>query len=153
MGRLDIVIFPGPWIVFYCRSEATIMEGKLKLLYARSSPGTPLTSKDLSDLGISADLAVHYVRAGWLNRLARGVFSRPGEALSLYPALRVLERSIKGLHVGGKSALCRAELDAAFVRFYLDKTARLVPATVSLRFSPKEDLHRRRYCVVLRRAF
>jgi hypothetical protein len=54
------------------------MEGKLKLLYARSSPGTPLTSKDLSDLGISADLAVHYVRAGWLNRLARGVFSRPG---------------------------------------------------------------------------
>jgi len=81
------------------------MEGKLKMLYVRSSPGAPLTSKDLSDLGISADLAVHYVRAGWLDRLARGVFSRPGEALSLYPALRLLERCIKGLHVGGKSAL------------------------------------------------
>ena len=63
------------------------MKGKLKLLYARSSPGTPLTSKDFSGLGISADRAVHYVRAGWLNRLVRGVFSRPGEALSLYPAL------------------------------------------------------------------
>ena len=96
------------------------MEGKLKLLYAQSSPGTPLTSKDLSDLGISADLAVHYVRAGWLNRLARGIFSRPGEALSLYPALRVLERSIKGLHVGGKSAL-----DWYKVRHYVEQNSTL----------------------------
>jgi hypothetical protein len=96
------------------------MEGKLKLLYARSSPGTPMTSKDLSDLGISADLAVHYVRAGWLNRLARGVFSRPGDALSLYPTLRVLERSIKGLHVGGKSAL-----DWYTVRHYVEQSSTL----------------------------
>ena len=81
------------------------MESKLKMLYSHYSQGTPLTSKDLSNLGISADLAVHYVRAGWLNRLARGVFVRPGEALSLYPALKVLEKGVSGLHVGGKSAL------------------------------------------------
>lgn len=96
------------------------MEGKLKLLYARTSHGTPLTSRDLSDLGISADLAVHYVRAGWLDRLARGVFSRPGEVISLYPALRLLERSVKGLHVGGRSAL-----DWYKVRHYVEQNSTL----------------------------
>lgn len=56
-------------------------------------------------MGVSADLAVHYVRAGWLTRLARGVFARPDTPLELYPGLRLLERRLKGLHVGGKSAL------------------------------------------------
>jgi hypothetical protein len=92
------------------------MESKLKNLYARVAPGTPLTSEDLSGLGISADLAVHYVRAGWLNRLARGVFCRPGETVSLYPALHLLERRIEGLHVGGKSAL-----DWYNVRHYVEQ--------------------------------
>jgi hypothetical protein len=96
------------------------VESKLKALYAHLSPGTPLTSEDLSGLGISADLAVHYVRAGWLNRLARGVFSRPGEALSLYPALHLLERKIKGLHVGAKSAL-----DWYNVRHYVEQNSTL----------------------------
>lgn len=64
-----------------------------------------MTSKDLASLGISADLAVHYVRAGWLNRLGRGVFVRPGEAPGLHPSLRLLERTIPGFHVGGKTAL------------------------------------------------
>ena len=54
---------------------------------------------------ISADLAVHYVRAGWLVRLARGVFSRPNDAPALHPSLVLLQRRIEGLHVGGKSAL------------------------------------------------
>jgi len=56
-------------------------------------------------MGISADLAVHYARAGWLKRLGRGVYCRPGEALSLHPSLRVLEHQVSGLHVGGKTAL------------------------------------------------
>jgi hypothetical protein len=56
-------------------------------------------------MGVSADLAVHYVRAGWLTRLARGVFARPDTPLELHPSLRLLERHAKGLHVGGKSAL------------------------------------------------
>lgn len=84
---------------------ATTTESKLKRLYSNLASGTPLTSEDLAALGISADLAVHYVRAGWLERLARGVFSRPGEALSLHPSLLLLERRVEGLHVGGKSAL------------------------------------------------
>jgi hypothetical protein len=56
-------------------------------------------------MGISADLAVHYSRAGWLRRLARGVYCRPGETLSLNPSLVVLQQQIAGLHVGGKTAL------------------------------------------------
>jgi hypothetical protein len=84
---------------------ATIIKSKLNTLYARTASGTPLTPEDLTALSISADLAVHYVRSGWLNRLARGVYSKPGEPLSLHPALRLLERKIDGLHVGGKTAL------------------------------------------------
>lgn len=59
----------------------------------------------MSSLGISADLAVHYVRSGWLSRLARGVYFRPNETLTSHPCLLMLQRQIEGLHVGGKSAL------------------------------------------------
>lgn len=83
----------------------TIGTSKLNSLYTRLPPGMPLTSEDLAALGISADLAVHYVRAGWLTRLARGVFCRPNDTLALHPSLVLLQRRLKGLHVGGKSAL------------------------------------------------
>jgi len=84
---------------------ATIKPSKLNALYTSLTPGSPLTSEDLGALGISADLAVHYVRAGWLMRLARGVYCRPNDELQLYPCLLLLQRKITGLHVGGKSAL------------------------------------------------
>lgn len=84
---------------------ATTVTSKLNTLYTRLTPGTPLTSEDLAALGISADLAVHYVRAGWLTRLARGVYCRPNDPLALYPSLLLLQRKLEGLHVGGKSAL------------------------------------------------
>ncbi|WP_454764036.1 type IV toxin-antitoxin system AbiEi family antitoxin domain-containing protein [Cupriavidus campinensis] len=84
---------------------ATTRPSKLNALYTRLAPGMPLTSEDLAALGISADLAVHYVRAGWLKRLTRGVFCRPNDTLVLHPSLLLLERRLEGLHVGGKSAL------------------------------------------------
>ena len=84
---------------------ATKEQSKLKLLYTRLAPGAPLTSEDLAGLGISADLAVHYVRADWLTRLARGVFVRPNDTVALHPSLLLLQRRFEGLHVGGKSAL------------------------------------------------
>ncbi|MBL8389758.1 MAG: type IV toxin-antitoxin system AbiEi family antitoxin [Hydrogenophaga sp.] len=84
---------------------ATTGTSKLNALYTRLPPGMPLTSEDLAALGISADLAVHYVRAGWLARLSRGVFCRPNDTLALHPSLILLQRRLKGLHVGGKSAL------------------------------------------------
>jgi hypothetical protein len=84
---------------------ATIKQSKLKNLYTRLKAGAPLTSEDLAALSISADLAVHYVRAGWLTRLARGVYCRPNDTLALHPSLLLLQRKLDGLHVGGKSAL------------------------------------------------
>jgi len=84
---------------------ATTGTSKLNALYTRLAPGTPLISEELAALGISADLAVHYVRAGWLTRLTRGVYCRPNETLALHPSLVLLERRLNGLHVGGKSAL------------------------------------------------
>ncbi len=89
----------------YSRSMATTHRTKLNALYARLAPGAPLATEDLAALGISADLAVHYVRAGWLSRLARGVYRKPNDTLELYPSLLLLQRRLEGLHVGGKSAL------------------------------------------------
>lgn len=48
---------------------------------------------------------MHYVRAGWLERLARGVYSRPSDPPALDSSLALLQRNFDGLHVGGKSAL------------------------------------------------
>jgi Transcriptional regulator, AbiEi antitoxin, Type IV TA system/Transcriptional regulator, AbiEi antitoxin N-terminal domain len=84
---------------------ATTSRRKLNTLYTQLPSGAPVTSEALAALGISADLAVHYVRSGWLTRLARGVFCRRGDSLLLNPSLRLLERQVAGLHVGGKSAL------------------------------------------------
>jgi hypothetical protein len=84
---------------------ATIQRDKLNRLYTYLAPGTPVTSEDLTALGISADLAVHYVRAGWLERLARGVYCRPNDPPGLHPSIALLQRGFEGLHVGGKSAL------------------------------------------------
>ena len=81
---------------------ATTGTSKLNALYTHLTPGTPLTSEDLAALSISADLAVHYVRAGWLTRLTRGVFCRPNDTLDMHPSLLLLERRLEGLHVGGK---------------------------------------------------
>jgi transcriptional regulator with AbiEi antitoxin domain of type IV toxin-antitoxin system len=84
---------------------ATTSRNKLNNLYAHWPPGAPITSEELAAQGISADLAVHYVRSGWLKRLMRGVYSRPNDTLALDPSLALLQRKFSGLHVGGKSAL------------------------------------------------
>ena len=83
----------------------TTNKSKLNTLYVRLPPGSPVTSAQLAEMGVSADLAVHYARAGWLQRLGRGVYSRPGESLQLHPSLVVLQQQIAGLHLGGKTAL------------------------------------------------
>lgn len=83
----------------------TTSKSKLNTLYTTLPMGSPITSAQLAELGISADLAVHYARSGWLRRLGRGIYCRPGEALSQHPSLVVLQQQIAGLHVGGKTAL------------------------------------------------
>ena len=94
----------------------TTDRNKLNSLYRQWAAGTPLTSEDLAAQDISADLAVHYVRAGWMSRLARGVYCRPNDRLELHACLVLLQRTIQGLHVGGKSAL-----DWYGVRHYLSQ--------------------------------
>jgi hypothetical protein len=125
---------------------ATTGKSKLNALYTRLPPGAPLTSEDLAALGISADLAVHYVRAGWLTRLARGVYCRPNDALGLHPSLLLLQRNFDGLHVGGKSAL-----DWYGLRQYVSQqpslhlygwTARHLPEWFTVRFPA--EYHRKR---------
>jgi hypothetical protein len=98
----------------------TTKRSKLSALYGSWQTGAPLTSEDLAASEISPDLAVHYVRAGWLKRLARGVYARAGDKLALHPSLLLLQRQIEGLHVGGKSAL-----DWYGVRQYLSQRTTL----------------------------
>ncbi len=125
---------------------ATTERIKLNNLYAHWAPGTPLISADLVARGISADLAVHYARAGWLTRLARGVYCRPNDVLQLHPCLHLLERAVDGLHVGAKSAL-----DWYGVRHYVSQqpvlqlygwTATRLPDWFTTRFPA--EYHRKR---------
>lgn len=84
---------------------AATTQNKLKRLYQDLPAGSPLTPSLLARHGISADLAVHYARAGWLERLGRGVYCRAGQPLSRDASLVALQGQVKGLHVGGKTAL------------------------------------------------
>ncbi len=134
------------WKSHKSRSVATTSTSKLNALYTLLAPGTPLTSEDLAALGISADLAVHYARAGWLTRLARGVYGRPNDATALHPSLLLLQRRIEGLHVGGKSALHwygvrQYVLQQPALHLYGWKAARL-PEWFTERFPA--DYHRKR---------
>lgn len=76
----------------------------LKQLIAYPS-GVPLTSRELGRLGLTPQRTYDYVQSGWLAKLGRGVFVRPGAPLSLEASLRALESSGFDVHVGGKTAL------------------------------------------------
>lgn len=124
----------------------TTERSKLKNLYRQWAPGTPLTSEDLAAQGVSADLAVHYARAGWLVRLARGVYCRPNDTLELHACLIVLQRAVDGMHVGGKSALdwygARHYVSQQPVLHLYGWTAGRLPTWFTERFSA--EYHRKR---------
>src|ERR1700722_12120464 len=79
---------------------------KLNKVISGLEPGVPVTIRDLAHSHISADLAGHYQEAGWLDRLGRGVYAKPGP-LDLDASLVALQQTIPGLHVAGRSALER----------------------------------------------
>ena len=58
-------------------------------------------------LGVSAALAQWYVKAGWLERLGRGVFMFAGDELKRGETLSFLEARIPGLHIASRTALSR----------------------------------------------
>lgn len=59
----------------------------------------------LNAQGVSAFLAAKYVRSGWLERLAQGVYTFAGDTLNRDQCLLFLQGRITGLHVAGKTAL------------------------------------------------
>lgn len=65
-----------------------------------------LTASHLRSIGISDDLQQHYARSGWLERLERGLYHRPGEAVGWPAVVQALQRQL-GLpvHVGSVAAL------------------------------------------------
>lgn len=81
---------------------ATETRNKLLSLYTGVPTGMALTPDDLAQLGISRDLALHYANSGWLQRLGHGVYASPTDRLEVHGCLTVLQKKIKGLHVGGK---------------------------------------------------
>jgi hypothetical protein len=54
---------------------------------------------------VTSQLAARYAEAGWLNRLAQGVYAFPNDDFGVQGALKFLQQRVPGLHVGGKSAL------------------------------------------------
>jgi hypothetical protein len=68
----------------------TTTESSLKKLHTRLAPGAPVTMHDLAALGISADLAGYYVRAGWLLRLGRRTSMRRQYSRGSTPRLQSL---------------------------------------------------------------
>lgn len=77
----------------------------LKRLTADLLPGMPVSSAWLAQRGVSPQLAYRYVKSGWLARLARGVFAKPGNLLDRDHSLRLLVELGYTVHVGGKTAL------------------------------------------------
>ena len=65
----------------------------------------PLDLKLLAKHQVSAALAAHYSRTGWLTRLETGVYAFPGGRLDRDQCLLFLQGRTDGLHVGGKTAL------------------------------------------------
>lgn len=67
--------------------------------------GQPIGVRQLQAHGLSAKHASRLAQAGWLQRLGRGVYLLPGDALDRLGSLAQLAQDIPGLHVAGKTAL------------------------------------------------
>lgn len=67
--------------------------------------GAPIPLAALAAIGVSPALASYYVRHGWLERIAHGLYAFPNDTLSLAACLRYLQALEPSLHVGGKTAL------------------------------------------------
>ena len=60
---------------------------KLTRLLNQGKSGVPILTRDLRESGISARLASHYVKSGWLNRIGYGAYCLPNDAVTLDGAL------------------------------------------------------------------
>lgn len=77
----------------------------IKRLQAELPRGAPFDLAVLETFGVSPQLAARYAEAGWLVRLAHGVYAFPNDDFDVSGALLYLQSRVAGLHLGGKSAL------------------------------------------------
>lgn len=81
------------------------MSEKLQRLIS-FSPGKPILTKDLKEMGISPVLAHQYSRNGWLESLGRGVWKMPHTPLSWASSVQAIQQGMNlKIHLGGRSAL------------------------------------------------
>ena len=70
------------------------------------SPGRPILTKDVREMGISPVLAHQYSQNGWLESLGRGVWKLPHSPLSWASALQTIQQGMNlKIHLGGRFAL------------------------------------------------
>jgi len=82
------------------------IRSKLNKLLQRWPKGIPATQPWLGEMGISRQLARKYVSSGWIVRLGRGVFARPGDQVDWLGAVHALQSQLDmSVHVGGLTAL------------------------------------------------
>jgi hypothetical protein len=67
--------------------------------------GEPLSVAALREHGVSEFRASALGRSGWLTHLGRGVYMLPGDTITRDGSLAYLAGQVRGLHVGGKTAL------------------------------------------------
>lgn len=67
--------------------------------------GTPLTTTWLQERGFNAKQVARLGADGWLQRIGRGIYLLPGDALNREASLVRVAEAIPGLHVAGKTAL------------------------------------------------
>lgn len=67
--------------------------------------GTPLGTAWLQEHGLNAKQVARLAADGWLQRLGRGLYLLPGDALNRDASLAYVSRNLPGLHVAGKTAL------------------------------------------------
>ncbi len=81
-------------------------ESKLNRLLQQWPKGTVATQPWLQRLGVSRQLARQYVSSGWMERLGRGAFVRPGEAAGWLGALHTIQSQLAlSVHAAGLTAL------------------------------------------------
>lgn len=85
-----------------------VIKNKVQNLMKHAPRGLPMDARMLQELGISIPLANHLVAEGWLTRLSAGAYLLMGDAPTRDGTLAFLTRRIRGLHVGGKTALAWA---------------------------------------------
>jgi len=65
----------------------------------------PFGLEELAKQGVSSHQAARYSRTGWLDRIGTGTYAFPNTILDMNACLQLLERQVKGFHIGGKTAL------------------------------------------------